>query len=75
MKSTVVSRIDGELAVRVARLWPHRECEANFMLGQLCRVGWHGWRRLDLSELVPGKDIRFCFWCSMVKIDGVMYDV
>lgn len=65
---------DSELATQVARLWPHREHEANIMLGQLCRVGLHWWRQLDLSELVPGKDVQFCFSCQKVKIDGVMHN-
>jgi hypothetical protein len=65
---------DSELAQRVAKLWPHREHEANIVLGQLCRVGLHRWRQLDLTELVPGKAIRFCFWCSKVEIDGTVYD-
>jgi hypothetical protein len=65
---------DSELATQVARLWPHRECEANIMLGQLCRVGLHWWRQLDLSELAPDKDIQFCFSCKKVKIDGVVHD-
>jgi hypothetical protein len=34
----------------------------------------HGWRRLDLSELAPGKDVQYCFWCSKVRIDGVIHD-
>jgi hypothetical protein len=66
---------DQELAGRVARLWPHREHEANGVFGLLCRVGVHSWRGLDLATLVPGKDIRHCFWCSKVKIDGIVYDV
>jgi hypothetical protein len=65
---------DAELAVRVAKLWPHREHEANSVLGLLCRVGLHRWRRLDLATLTPGKDIVYCFWCSKVKIDGIIYD-
>ena len=65
---------DAQLATQVAKLWPHREHEANFMLGQLCRAGLHRWRQLDLAELVPGHDIHFCFWCSKIKIDGVVYD-
>ncbi len=63
-----------ELAVRVARLWPHREHEANDILGLLCRVGLHRWRKLDVSTLVPEKDVSYCFWCSKVKIDGIIYD-
>jgi hypothetical protein len=65
---------DSELARRVARLWPNREHEANPVLGLLCRVGLHRWRRLPLESLTPGKDIVHCFWCSKVKIDGIVYD-
>lgn len=63
-----------DVAIRVAKLWPHREHEANSVLGLLCRVGLHRWRRLDLSTFEPDKDILFCFWCSKVKIDGALYD-
>ena len=65
---------NSELAVRVSKLWPHREHEANGALGLLSRAGLHRWRRLDLASLVPDKDIAHCFWCSKVKIDGVVYD-
>ena len=66
---------DAEIAVRAAKLWPNREHESNAVSGLLCRVGWHRWRRLDLGMLMPGKDIAHCFWCSRVKVDGVVYDV
>ena len=66
---------DSELAVRVAKLWPNREHEANSVLGLFCRVGLHRWRQLDLAELVPDKDIVHCFWCSKVRIDGIVYDI
>ena len=65
---------DPGLAAQVAKLWPHREHEANFALGQFCRVGLHRWRRLNLSELIPGKDVLYCFRCSKIKIDGVVHD-
>ncbi len=65
---------DAEIAVHAAKLWPHREHEASIVAGLLCRVGLHWWRRLDLSELIPGKDIAHCFWCSKVKVDGIVYD-
>ena len=65
---------DSELALRVAELWPHREHESNAVLGLLCRIGVHRWRRLDLATLIPKKDILFCFWCSRIKVDGVVYD-
>jgi hypothetical protein len=65
---------NSDLATQVAKLWPHREWEANSILRQFCRTGLHWWRRLDLSELVPGKDIHFCFWCKKVKIDGAVHE-
>jgi hypothetical protein len=65
---------DSEIAVRVARLWPHREHESNGVLGLLCRIGLHRWRRLDIENLIPNKHILHCFRCSKVKIDGVVYD-
>ena len=66
---------EAELAARVARLWPHRKHEASSVFGLLCRLGLHRWRQLDLETLIPGKNIFHCFWCSNVKIDGVIYDV
>ena len=68
-------RPDPELAAQVARLWPHREHEANPLLALLCRAGMHRWRCLDLASLVPGNDVQHCFRCSRVKIDGILYDV
>ena len=64
-----------ELARRVAKLWPHREHEAPSVLGLLCHTGVHRWRRLDLTALVPDRDIQYCFWCSKVKIDGDIFDI
>ena len=65
---------DAELALRIAKLWPHREHESNSGLGLLCRVGLHRWCRLDLATLIPDKEILHCFWCSKVTVDGVLYD-
>jgi hypothetical protein len=74
MKDPKNALLDSELAIRVAMLWPHREHESNSVLGLLCRVGLHRWRRLDLATLVPDKDILHCFWCSKVKVDGTVYN-
>lgn len=60
---------DSVLAVRVAKLWPHREHESNSMLAFLCCLGMHRWRKLDLASLAPGKSIFHCFWCSKIKIE------
>lgn len=67
--------MDSDIAARAAKLWPNREHEASAVLGLLCRLGIHRWRQLDLTELIPGKKIAHCFWCSKVKVNGVVYDV
>ena len=64
---------DAELAISLARLWPNRAHESSAIASFLCRVGIHRWRALDLTELAPNRTIRFCFWCSDVKIDGTIY--
>lgn len=74
MTSSESTMTGAELSMKAAKLWPHREHEASPVLGLLCRAGVHRWRSLDLSELFPGRDIQHCFWCSKVKIDGVVYD-
>ena len=74
MSTPVNGLPDTELANRVAKLWPHRDHESNTAMHLLCRFGLHRWKRLDFATLVPGKNILHCFWCSKVKIDGVVYD-
>jgi hypothetical protein len=74
MKSGKNALPDSELAARAAKLWPNREHEASSALGLLCLIGLHRWRRLDLTPLMPDKDIVHCFWCSKVKVDGVIYN-
>jgi len=64
---------DQELAASLAKLWPHREHEAPSFSGVLCALGLHRWRSLDTSEIAPQKHVRFCFWCSVVKIDEHIY--
>jgi hypothetical protein len=64
---------DAELAQSLAQLWPHRWHESNCLLNILCHAGLHRWMKLDLSAFVPDREVRFCFWCEKVKLDGVIY--
>ncbi len=64
---------DRTLVASLAKLWPHREHESNCFKALACATGAHNWRQLDLSELFPDHEIRFCFWCSKIKADGVIY--
>ena len=64
---------DVELAQSLANLWPHRWHESNCLLNILCHVGLHRWMKLDLNAFLPDREVRFCFWCEKVKLDGVIY--
>jgi hypothetical protein len=66
---------DHDFARRLAKLWPHRKHESFALATFLCMLGIHYWRALNLDGLCPGKTIHYCFWCSKVRIDGVVYDV
>jgi hypothetical protein len=72
--STSKPASDQALARSLSKLWPHREHESNAVKNLFCRFGLHRWRQLDLRELVPDKEVHYCFWCPKVRIDGVVYD-
>ncbi len=75
LRSTVALRpSDVLLAKSLAKLWPHRTHESNCLKSLLCNLGLHRWAQLDLAGLCPDKEVRFCRWCSTVKVDGVVYD-
>ncbi len=65
---------DASLIASLARLWPNREHESSAVAALLCRIGVHYWRRLDTSQLAPGRNVRFCFWCSKIELDGVIHN-
>ena len=65
---------DAELAASLAKLWPHRWHESNWLKNLFCHFGLHHWKQLYLDELVPEREVRFCYWCTKVKLDGVIYD-
>jgi hypothetical protein len=57
------------LAASLAKLWPNRLHESNWLKNLFCRVGMHCWTTLDLGELLQEKNVRFCRWCLEVKLD------
>jgi hypothetical protein len=64
---------DADLAAQLAKLWPHRNHESSAFKAFFCACGAHQWRALNLAELSRGKQVRYCFWCSKLKIDDVIY--
>jgi hypothetical protein len=66
---------DAELAKSMAKLWPNSLHESSALKNLLCHLGLHRWAQLNVENLLPEKkEIRFCRWCSRVKVDGVIYD-
>jgi hypothetical protein len=72
--STQKPSSDGALATSLAKLWPNREHESNAIKNLFCSFGLHRWRQLNLDELARNKEVHYCFWCSKVRIDKVIYD-
>lgn len=66
---------DAALAASLGRLWQHREHESNALKQLFCQCGLHRWRQLDLSKLPVNNDVRYCFWCSKLKIDGIVHEL
>ena len=50
----------------LARLWPNRVHESNWLKSLACRVGLHRWHDMELGSLSRGHTARFCRWCSKV---------
>jgi|HubBroStandDraft_6_1064221.scaffolds.fasta_scaffold673564_2 hypothetical protein len=66
---------DAALATSLKKWWPHREHESSSLKAFSCFCGIHRWRELKIQEfLPPGKEVRFCHWCSKIRINGVIYE-
>ena len=52
---------DSDLATQVAKLWPHRECEANIILGNYAASGCTGGVGWIYQDLSPAKKSAFAF--------------
>jgi hypothetical protein len=66
---------DAALATTLKKWWPHREHESNSLKAFSCYFGVHRWRELKIHRFLPSdKEVRFCHWCSRIRIDGVIYE-
>jgi hypothetical protein len=70
-----MNQADALLAASLKKLWPHRQHESNWLKNLFCQFGMHRWRELNLGDLVREKEVRYCFWCSQVRVNGVIYKV
>jgi hypothetical protein len=66
---------DAAVAKSLARLWPNRMHESSFLKNFFCHVGLHRWAQPSLHQHVPSQEtVRFCRWCSKIKVNEVIYE-
>jgi hypothetical protein len=63
-KAQNVSEISAEM---LARLWPNRVHESNWLKSLACRMGFHRWHEMKFEGVAKGNTVRFCRWCAKVK--------
>ena len=51
----------------LARLWPNRVHESNWLKSLACWLGLHRWHEMRFEGLEPASMTRFCRWCSKVE--------
>ena len=51
----------------LVNLYPHRTHESNWLMSLLCKLGLHGWYRLEQS----GENAALYRWCPKVKVNGI----
>jgi len=55
----------------LARLWPNREHESNWLKALLCSLGLHRWHKV--TQCCDGQnEIEFCRWCPKIMVDGAI---
>ncbi|HXY78801.1 MAG TPA: hypothetical protein VEH47_08300 [Candidatus Acidoferrales bacterium] len=62
------------LIASLARLWPNRQHESNWLKSLACRLGMHRWQELDIGRLVPNEKASFCRWCTKIRFRGAVYE-
>jgi hypothetical protein len=53
----------------LAKLWPHRTHESNWLKQAFCALGLHRWYRVDVNGSQSTIETSFCRWCPKVKVD------
>jgi hypothetical protein len=51
----------------LARLWPNRVHESNWLKSLACEAGFHRWQEMKFEGFAEGKAVRSCRWCAKVK--------
>ena len=68
LKSKDAARASGAISPEMlARLWPNRVHESNWLKNLACRMGLHRWQEMKFEGFAEGNAVRFCRWCAKVK--------
>jgi hypothetical protein len=51
----------------LARLWPNRVHESNWIKSLACHFGLHRWQEMKFEDSQSAQLVRFCRWCTKVK--------
>jgi len=52
----------------LARLWPNRTHESNWMKDAICALGLHRWYPVEVSGPNGILKFTFCRWCTKVSV-------
>jgi hypothetical protein len=52
----------------LARLWPNRVHESNWLKSLACSLGLHRWYDVKFEDAKSTRRARFCRWCSELKV-------
>jgi hypothetical protein len=51
----------------LARLWPNRGHESNWLMSLACHFGLHRWQEMKFEVSQSAQLVRFCRWCTKVR--------
>jgi hypothetical protein len=51
----------------LAKLWPNRVHESNWVKNWACHFGLHRWQEMKFEDSQSAQLVRFCRWCARIK--------
>jgi len=52
----------------LARRWPHRTHESNWLKDVICRLGFHRWYAVEVDSSTAILSCSYCRWCSEIRV-------
>jgi hypothetical protein len=51
----------------LAKLWPNRVHESNWVKNVACHFGFDRWQEMKFEDSQSSQLVRFCRWCARIK--------